>query len=194
MILLAGLGNPGPEYKDTRHNIGFQVIKVLGQELGVRLKGRRFQSRNTRTKLQGKEIILLCPKTFMNLSGNSIKGCAYYYKLKEENILIIHDDLDLAVGRIKVVRHGGSGGHKGVQSIIDHLGSSQFPRIKIGIGRPLHGEDTEDYVLSPFYDDQKDIMETVIQQSVKACRLFISDGVEYVMNHINYQNFKKSRR
>ena len=194
MNLIAGLGNPGSEYKDTRHNIGFQVIGRLGHELGVHLRGRRFKSRNTQTKLQGKDIILLCPMTFMNLSGHSVKKCADFFKLKEENILIIHDDLDLPVGRIKVVRHGGSGGHKGVQSIIDHLGSSQFPRVKIGIGRPQCGEDTEDYVLSLFYDDQKDVMEMVIQQSVKACRSFVLDGVEVVMNHFNNQNLKELRR
>jgi PTH1 family peptidyl-tRNA hydrolase len=188
--LIAGLGNPGPEYKETRHNIGFQDIDLLSRELGVRLKGRQFQSRNVRTKFKGKEIMLICPMTFMNLSGRSIKDCVDYYDLKEENIFIVHDDLDLPVGKIKIVSHGGAGGHKGVQSIIDHFGSAQFPRVKIGIGRPLYGETTEDYVLSPFYDDQKEIMEDMIKMSARACRLFVSDGVGHAMNNINRQNLE----
>ena len=185
MDLIAGLGNPGAVYKDTRHNIGFQIITFLSRDLGVRLKGRRFQSINTLTELQGKDIILLRPKTFMNLSGESIKACADFYNIKVENILIIHDDLDLPVGKIKVVRQGGSGGHKGVQSVIDHIGSTLFPRVKIGIGRPQCGEEIEDYVLAPFYDEQKEVMEKVIELAANTCRLFVLDGLEYTMNQIN---------
>jgi PTH1 family peptidyl-tRNA hydrolase len=185
--LIAGLGNPGPRYKNTRHNIGFQVIDLFSKQLGVRLTGRRFQSRNARLKYREKDIILLCPTTFMNLSGKSIKACAAYYHLKAQKILIIHDDIDLPIGRIKVVKHGSAGGHKGVQSVIDYFGNNYFPRVKIGIGRPRHGETIEDYVLSPFYEDQKDIKEGVIKLAVLACQLFVSDGVESAMNQINSQ-------
>ena len=188
MYLIAGLGNPGPRYKNTRHNIGFKVIDLWGKSLGVRLSGRRFQSRNTRTRYQGKGIILLRPVTFMNQSGKSIKACADFYKLDIANILVVHDDIDLSVGKIKVVRDGGAGGHKGVLSIIEHLGTRSFPRVKIGVGRPGYGESTEDYVLSPFYRDEKEIMERVIQMGVRACKLFISNGVESAMNDINCQN------
>jgi PTH1 family peptidyl-tRNA hydrolase len=183
--LIAGLGNPGPGYKDTRHNIGFQVVNFFSRELGVRLEGRRFHSINTLTELQGKNIILLRPKTFINLSGKSVKACAHFYDIKPENILIIHDDLDLPVGKIKIVRQGGAGGHKGVRSVIDYLGSTLFPRLKIGIGRPLYGEDIEDYVLSPFYNDQKDIIEKTIPLAARTCRLFVLDGLEAAMNQIN---------
>ena len=188
MYLIAGLGNPGLEYKKTRHNIGFQVINLLSRELGVRLKGRRFQSRNTRTKFQGKEVILLCPVTFMNQSGKSIRSCAEFYNLDTDHILIIHDDLDLSVGKVKIVRNGGAGGHKGVSSIIEYLGSLQFPRIKIGIGRSRYGEDVEDYVLSPFYSDEKEVMERGVRTAVQACGLFVLEGIESAMNHINCQN------
>lgn len=183
--LIAGLGNPRRKYRDTRHNIGRRVIDLLGRELGIRLKSRRFQSRNGRAEFHGKEIILLYPATFMNLSGRSVKGCAEYYHLQTEDILIIHDDLDLQVGRIKVSRKGSAGGHKGVLSIIEYLGSKEFPRVRIGIGRPRYGETTEDFVLSPFYADEKEIMERVIQVAVRACLLFVSEGIESVMNHIN---------
>lgn len=183
--MIVGLGNPGLEYRNTRHNIGFQVITRLSNELGVHLNSRRFQSRNTRAELQGKEIMLLRPTTFMNLSGKSVKACADFFHIKKEDILIIHDDLDLPEGRIKIVQHGGSGGHRGVQSVIDQLNSTLFPRVKIGIGRPRDGETIEDYVLSPFYTDQKKVMEKTIKLSAQACRLFILYGVESAMNQIN---------
>ena len=185
MDLIAGLGNPGPKYRNTRHNVGFQVINLLSRELGVRLLSRRFQSRNKLTKYKGKEVVLLRPTTFMNLCGKSIKACADYFQLEAKCLLIVHDDLDLPIGRIKVVTHGGTGGHKGIQSIIDYLHNSHFSRVKIGIGRPQYKETIEEYVLSPFYDDQKRIMEKTIHQAVLACRLFISDGVESVMSQVN---------
>ena len=188
--LIVGLGNPGPEYKDTRHNIGFQVIDFLSRDLGVRLNGRRFQSMNCRSTIRGKEVILLCPLTFMNISGESVKTCSDFYDINLENILIVHDDLDLPLGKIKVVQQGGAGGHKGVQSVIDYFGDTQIPRIKIGIGRPRHGENIEDFVLSPFYDDQMDNVERILKKSAQACRLFVLGGVEFTMNNINRQNFE----
>ena len=189
MYLIVGLGNPGSRYKDTRHNIGFGVIDLWSLDLGVRLVGRRFQSRNIRTRFQDQEIILLRPLTFMNLSGKSVKGCADYYDLESTKILVIHDDLDLPVGSLKVVRNGGAGGHKGVLSIIEHLDSMQFPRIKIGIGRPRYEENIEDYVLSPFYGDENGIMEKVVKTAVRACELAVSEGIQTAMNHVNCKKF-----
>lgn len=189
MYLIVGLGNPGSAYKSTRHNTGFQVIDFWSRNLGVRLTSRRFQSRNIRTKFRGREIVLLKPVTFMNQSGRAVRACADFFHLPTNRILGVHDDLDLPVGRIKVVRNGGPGGHKGVSSIIEHLGSTEFPRIKIGIGRPRHGESPEDYVLAPFYGDESEIMLRVFKVAVRACRLFIFEGVESAMNKINHQNF-----
>jgi PTH1 family peptidyl-tRNA hydrolase len=185
LVLIAGLGNPGPEYRDTRHNIGFQVIRFLSRDLGVRLNGRRFQSRSCRTVVGGNEVILLCPWTFMNLSGQSIKACVDSYDIYPGNTLIIHDDLDLPLGKIKVVKQGGSGGHRGVQSIFDHLGNRDFPRGKIGISRPKYGETTEDYVLSPFYKSEKEIIDEVMGISLQVCKLFIQEGIVTTMNRIN---------
>ena len=186
--MIAGLGNPGTGYRDTRHNIGFKVINLWCKSLGVRLKSRRFQSRNIRATFQDRRIILLRPVTFMNQSGRSIRACVDFYSINREDILVIHDDIDIPAGRIKVVKNGGAGGHKGVLSIIQHLGTSEFSRIKIGIGRPRHMETIEDYVLSPFYRDEKGITEKMIQMGVRACGLFVSDGIEAAMNHINCQN------
>lgn len=192
VYLIAGLGNPGPKYRDTRHNIGFKVIEMWSRELGVRLTGRKFQSRNTRTNFQGKSLMLLCPSTFMNQSGKSLMACVNYYDLEIRKVLIIHDDLDLPVGRIKVVKNGGAGGHKGVLSVTDYLQSTAFSRVKIGIGRPHHKEAVENYVLSPFNRQEKNIIKEVSQMAVEACKLFVSEGIQPAMNQINCQDLASS--
>jgi PTH1 family peptidyl-tRNA hydrolase len=138
---------------------------------------------------QGRKAVLLCPETYMNLSGSAVKACVDYYDVVQERMLVIHDDLDLPVGRIKVGRKGGSGGHKGVASIIRNLGTMEFPRVKIGIGRPRYGEPVDDFVLAPFYKDQREVTERVIQGAVQACALFISEGIEAAMSAINCRNF-----
>ena len=132
--------------------------------------------------------MLLCPLTFMNRSGEAVRACVDYYDLEPENIVIVHDDIDLPVGRVKVVGSSGSGGHKGVRSIMDHMGGTQFQRIKIGIGRPRYGEAVEDYVLSPFYKDEKDMVNNALQLGKEACELFVSKGIKPAMNQINCQN------
>lgn len=195
MYLVAGLGNPGIKYRNTRHNVGFKVIYLWAKSLGVRLSGRRFDSRNIRTIFQGKPVMLLLPLTYMNQSGKSVRACVDFFGLGTENILVIHDDIDLPVGKIRIARGGGAGGHKGVLSIIQHLGTREFPRLKIGVGRPDDsGESIEDYVLSPFYGDEKEIIQQMIQVSVRACELFIADGIETTMNRINNQNLTELRR
>ena len=124
----------------------------------------------------------------MNMSGKSIKACSDFYNIQTDKILIIHDDLDLPAGKVKVTRQGGAGGHKGVQSIIDYLGNHFFPRVRIGIGRPRQNEIIEDYVLSAPYDYENDIMEKAIKMSVEACLKFVSEGVDSTMNTINNRN------
>ena len=129
--------------------------------------------------------------TFMNRSGQSVRGCANYYDLETGRILVVHDDVDLPVGRIKVVRQGGAGGHKGVSSIIEHLGDSQFPRVKIGAGRPRFDENIEDFVLSPFYSDEKEIVEEIVRVAVKACEFYVLEGIQSAMTRINCIKFTK---
>jgi peptidyl-tRNA hydrolase, PTH1 family len=194
VYLVAGLGNPGSEYKDTRHNIGFQTIDLWCHKLGVRFTGRGFQSKNTQVRLEDKKVMFLCPLTFMNQSGAAVRACADYYDLDPGNILVVHDDIDLKVGKVKVAKGSGSGGHKGVQSIIDHLGSTQFRRVKIGIGRPRYGEAIEDYVLGPFYKDERNIIEEVLLVATRACELFVVEGIEPAMNIINCQDLANTDR
>lgn len=186
MHLIAGLGNPGLKYRNTRHNVGFKVVDLLAKSLGVRLDRRRFQGRFTRTRFQNTDVILLRPMTFMNRSGNSIRACIDFFDLKVENVVVVHDDVDLPVGRVKVVRGGGAGGHKGVLSAIQHLGTQEFPRVKIGVGRPGYdGESVEDYVLKSFSRNEKEVVEEVIQVATQACELIVDSGVDAAMNHIN---------
>ena len=192
MYLIAGLGNPEIRYRNTRHNVGFKVVNLWAKSLGIRLSGRRFESRNTRTTFQDKPVILLRPLTYMNQSGKSIRACVDFFDLRAGNILVIHDDIDLPVGKIRLVRDGSAGGHKGLLSIIHNLGTREFPRLKIGVGRPRYnGESVEDYVLSPFYHDEKGVIQEVIQLAVRACELFVANGIDSAMNRINNQNLTK---
>ncbi len=185
MYLIAGLGNPGPRYEHTRHNIGQQTVEQWGKSLGVTLRNGIFRSKHALVDYRGSQIVLLCPLTFMNKSGESVRDCVRHYDLEMDRLLIIHDDLDLPLGRIKVVRNGGAGGHKGVLSIISFLGSSEFSRVKIGIGRPRHGEAVADYVLDGFYEGEKELAEKVIRMAIEASELFVLEGVQAAMNRIN---------
>jgi PTH1 family peptidyl-tRNA hydrolase len=192
VYLIAGLGNPGLKHRNTRHNVGFKVINLWAKSLGIHLSGRRFGSRNTRATFQDKSVILLLPLTYMNESGKSIRACVDYFDLRAEDVLVIHDDIDLPLGKIRVVRNGGAGGHKGILSVVHHLGTREFPRLKIGVGRPRYdGESIEDYVLSPFYPDEEEIIQEVLQLAIQACELFIAHGIDTAMNEINYQNLTK---
>ena len=185
MYLIAGLGNPGPQYEHTRHNIGLEAVEQWGKSFGVTLLNLHFRSKHALVDYRGNKIVLLCPLTFMNKSGESVRDCICHYNLEIDRLLVIHDDLDLPLGKIKVVKNGGAGGHKGVSSIIHLLGSSEFSRVKIGIGRPRHGEAVADYVLNYFYDDEKKLAEEVIRMAIKASELFVLEGVQAAMNHIN---------
>jgi PTH1 family peptidyl-tRNA hydrolase len=125
----------------------------------------------------------------MNESGRSVRACAEYYRIEPENIVVIHDDIDLDLGRIKVARNGGSGGHKGVHSVFQHLGPRAFNRVKIGVGRPRYDEPVDEFVLSPFYKDEQAVLDSVIGGAIKACELFVGQGVVSAMNFMNRQNF-----
>jgi len=186
--MIAGLGNPGPEYRKTRHNIGFRVITQWAAALDITLGSRRFHSKFGRALLAGRGIILLCPQTYMNRSGMAVRACADYFGLEPKTLLVVHDDIDLPVGRIKVARNGSAGGHKGVQSIIDYLGTNRFARVKIGVGRPQSLQPVEDFVLNPFGVDADRVIEEVIRLAVRACEEFVLNGIEKAMSDVNWQN------
>ncbi len=187
VFLVVGLGNPGPRYRYTRHNVGFMVIHRWARALGVRLPSRRFKAKSSAARFQDRELILLCPQTFMNLSGTSVKSCVQSLGVRSEDILVVHDDLDLPLGRVKVAKDGGDGGHKGIQSIFHHLGTREFSRVKVGIGRPRQGRPVEEFVLSPFCREDRAAVEEMLSKAVLACELFVSKGLETAMNQINRQ-------
>jgi peptidyl-tRNA hydrolase, PTH1 family len=190
--LIVGLGNPGPEYIGTRHNVGADVVRSLAGRLGLTMSSRKFKAESARTVLHGRPTIFLCPDTYMNLSGISVKACVDYYKVSPETTLVVHDDLDLPLERLKAVTGGGAGGHKWLASIIEHLGSANFPRLKIGIGRSRFDEPVDRYVLSRFYPDEKEVVLRVLQAADTACEQFVLDGIDRLMNRINRHQIHKT--
>jgi PTH1 family peptidyl-tRNA hydrolase len=163
------------------------VIHRWARALGVRLLSRRFHAKSSPARFQNRELLLLCPQTFMNLSGESVERCVESLGVRNQEILVVHDDLDLPLGRVKVATKGSGGGHKGIQSIIDHLGTREFSRVKIGIGRPIQGEPVDKFVLNPFYREDRAVVEAALEKAVHACGLFVSEGIEKAMNQINRQ-------
>jgi PTH1 family peptidyl-tRNA hydrolase len=180
-----GLGNPGVGYKDNRHNLGFEAVDILCKKLGLHLSDQRFQALSTSTRYQDKGTVLSCPQTSMNRSGLAVRYLVEYYKPEIGNMMIVHDDIDLDVGRVRIIRGGGAGGHHGVESIIHYLGTKGFNRARIGIGRPRYNEPIEDFVLSPPYEDQQDTIRDVLHLVTEAIESFISEGVDAAMNKFN---------
>lgn len=185
MNLIVGLGNPGDNYRLTRHNAGFMVIDHLAQVYGIRVSKRGCLSSYGEGKFNDQKVLLAKPQTFMNRSGSAVKKLLDFLKVKLIDLMVIHDDIDLEFGRLRIVDRGGHGGHKGVFSIIETINSQDFKRVKIGIGRPRYDESTEDYVLSPFYQDECDRLSQVITRAGEAVEAIILKGPSQAMTHFN---------
>ena len=177
MRLLVGLGNPGEKYRATRHNVGFEALDLLAGRHDLDINRGKFSSLTVRGRINGQDVLLAKPQTFMNLSGGPVRRMMDYYRIDLDGLLVLHDDLDVELGRLKVAARGGSGGHKGVASIIESLGESEFARIKIGIGRPHPGESGESYVLGQFAAEEVNVFETVLVSVAEAAEVFITRGV-----------------
>jgi peptidyl-tRNA hydrolase, PTH1 family len=180
--VIVGLGNPGGTYQWTRHNIGFQVLDRLAEESRIPLGHRRFKTHYGKGTIHSLDVLLVQPQTFMNLSGLAVKGVMQYYKAGPENLMVIHDDLDLPFGALRIKRWGGDGGHQGVRSIIDSLGGNTFLRLKVGIGRPPRGMDPADYVLRVFEEPERRELDEVLTRAAECLVVMISEGVEKAMN------------
>ena len=185
MYLIAGLGNPGKEYDMTRHNIGFEVIDYIAGRYNVKVKKLKFKALYQKAEIEGFEVILMKPQTYMNLSGESIRDAAAFYKIPPEKIIIISDDINLDEGRIRVRRSGSAGGHNGLKSIIYQLASDNFIRIRIGVGEKGQGQDLVDYVLSRFSKEQIAVLENAIINAAGAAVEIMKNGVESAMNKFN---------
>ena len=185
MYLIAGLGNPTREYEKTRHNVGFDTIDVLADRINTDVAERKFKGLYGKGMLGGEKVILLKPQTFMNLSGESLRPIMDFYKLEPEDFLVIFDDIDLDVGRIRIRRKGSAGGHNGIKSIISHLGSMEFPRIKIGVGAKPPGYDLADYVLGHFSKADQEILQERFEDVYDAVKLIVGDDITEAMNRHN---------
>ncbi|WP_019415345.1 aminoacyl-tRNA hydrolase [Paenisporosarcina sp. TG20] len=185
MKMIIGLGNPGKTYEHTRHNIGFEVIDELANRFNTTLSQMKFKGMYTIIHQPQGKILLVKPLTYMNLSGECIVPLMNYYDIKEEDIVVIYDDLDLVVGKIRLRQKGSAGGHNGIKSIIQHLGTQNFNRIRIGIDRPQTGMKIPDYVLSEFTKDEKPLINEVLNKSADACEQWLSLSFLDVMNRFN---------
>ena len=185
-FLVVGLGNPGNKYTYTRHNSGFLCLDMLSQKLNFRIDRLKFKSLICDTKINGHRCIVMKPQTFMNNSGEAIRECANFYKIKPENIIVIYDDISLDVGKLRIRRKGTDGGHNGIKSIIYHLNSDQFPRIKLGCGKKPHPDyDLIDWVISEFKKDELKALEPALENACKALELMLDNQIDKAMNLYN---------
>ncbi|WP_078556483.1 aminoacyl-tRNA hydrolase [Bacillus alkalicellulosilyticus] len=185
MKLIVGLGNPGTKYDQTRHNVGFEVIDYCARLLGITLSESKWKGQYGFTTINGEKVFLVKPLTYMNLSGECIRPLMDFYKIDDSELLVAYDDLDLPVGKIRLRQKGGHGGHNGIKSLIAHVGTTDFKRIRIGIDRPQQGENVANYVLGTFRPDEKEDIHMAIEQAAKACESWISEDFIQVMNKYN---------
>ena len=183
--LVVGLGNPGPAYRSTHHNIGFMVIDRLARQHQISLNEQRFENLFGVGSIEGRPVILAKPLTFMNLNGPAVCDLAHFFGLGMKHLLVIHDDKDIVFGKIKIKRKGGDGGHKGLRSLIEAFGSGEFDRLRIGIGRPESGQELEDYVLSEFDARQKTVLEDVVSSAQDAVSTILIKGAREAMNRFH---------
>jgi PTH1 family peptidyl-tRNA hydrolase len=184
-FLIVGLGNPGREYKDNRHNVGFMLIDRLSVRLNARLSRMQAKALVGSVNYEGNKLIFAKPQTYMNLSGQSIQGLARFYKLPLENVIVAHDDLDLPFGTIRIRPGGGPGGQKGIASTIERLGAKDFRRLRIGIGRPPGRMDPAAYVLQNFAQADLMLLSEILDQAADAVLTFVTHGLNTAMNRFN---------
>ena len=183
--LVVGLGNPGQKYANTRHNMGFLTVDLLAEEAGVQLNKVKFKSAYNILRFAGTRCLVMKPQTYMNLSGEAVREAAQFYKIPPERILVIYDDVSLPVGKLRVRPSGSAGGHNGIKNIIAHLGTQDFPRVKIGTGAPGEGGDMIDWVIGvPSQADRKILLET-FHRAIEAAACIIEHGCQKAINDFN---------
>ena len=186
MYIIAGLGNPTAQYEGTRHNVGFDVIDALAAKYNISVDGRQSRAFIGKGVIEGQKVILVKPQTYMNLSGESIRGITDYYKVdEEEELIVIYDDISLDVGQLRIRTKGSAGGHNGIKNIIAHLGHNVFPRIKVGVGEKPKQFDLADYVLSRFSKAEREQMEEGYKKAVQAIEMILRGDIDTAMNEYN---------
>lgn len=185
MYIIAGLGNPTKEYDKTRHNVGFSVIDVLADQYNIDVSERKHKALCGRGAIEGQKVVLMKPQTFMNLSGESIRAAVDFYKVEPEDIIIVYDDVSLEPGQLRIRLKGSAGGHNGIKNIIAHLGTQEFPRIKVGVGAKPPRMDLAAYVLSRFSQGEQKLMDEAFKEAAEAAVMMMTDGADRAMNHYN---------
>jgi PTH1 family peptidyl-tRNA hydrolase len=185
LYLIVGLGNPGRQYRNTRHSVGFMCVDTLANQLGTSFSRVESQALLAKTEYQGLRLILAKPQTYMNLSGRAVGALLHYYKIPLEHLLVAYDDVDLPFGCLRLRPDGGSAGQKGMISIIDRLGTQQFPRLRLGIGRPPGRMDAASYVLQEFHRTEAEQLAVMLERASEAALVFVTQGLVAAMNIFN---------
>lgn len=186
MVIIAGLGNPTKEYEHTRHNAGFDTIDMIAKRFGIGMGEKKHKAVIGKGHIEGNKVILVKPQTFMNLSGESIKELVDYYKVDEESeLVVIYDDISLALGKLRIRKKGSAGGHNGIKNIIAQLGTQNFYRIKVGVGEKPKGWDLADYVLGHFNSEEKVLMQEAFDKAADAVVTILTQDIDTAMNKYN---------
>lgn len=195
MKIIAGLGNPGTEYARTKHNVGFMFVDALAEALGVSASEwqAKFDALVAPARIGTQKVLLVKPQTYMNESGRAIGPLLSWYKLEPEDLIVVHDDMDIPVGTIRIRKKGSAGGHNGIKSILAHVGDEHFARVRIGIGRPLPGWTVVNHVLAPFSDEGQQKIEDAIKYLEPAVECIVTDDVDVAMNRYNPKKQKKKK-
>lgn len=185
MHIIIGLGNPTTQYQATRHNVGWDAITRLSDDYKIPLDFKKHKALCGKGYIEGEKVILAQPLTYMNLSGESVRDLLDFYKVTPADIIVIYDDISLEVGQLRIRKQGSAGGHNGMKSIIAHLGTNEFPRIKIGVGDKPKGWDLADYVLSRFQGEEQESIKLALKDTSEACKSILTTTLDAAMNHYN---------
>ena len=185
MYLIIGLGNPEEEYSKTRHNMGFNAINKIAEKYDIKMKKTKFNGIYGSGNIEGEKVMLIKPQTYMNLSGKCVKEFLDFYKIEKEKMIIIYDDMDVEPGKIKIRKQGSAGSHNGMKSIISEIQTQEFPRIRIGIGRPIHENDKINYVIGNIPEEEMEKLEEGIEKAKEATIDILAKGIDYAMNKFN---------
>jgi len=186
--LIAGLGNPGPAYENTRHNAGFMPINKLADDFGIAVDKKKYDTSFGRGSIENVDVVLATPMAFMNRSGPPLQQLAHFFKIPSEDLIVVHDDIDLAFGRLKIKEKGGHGGHKGIRSLMDAFGGGNFVRLRIGVGRSQAGNNVSDHVLGTFAKSDAKRVDEIITRARDAVVTILSKGTKFGMNTFNTNN------
>lgn len=194
MKIIAGLGNPGAEYAHTKHNVGFMLVDALAERLGVDAWRERFNALTAEGRIGAQKVLFVKPLTYMNESGRALGSLLDWYKLAPEDLIVAHDDMDIAAGTIRLRRKGSAGGHNGIKSLLAHIGSEDFSRVRIGIGRPLPGWTVVRHVLAPFPAEDVLKIQEAISYLLPAVECIVTDGIDMAMNRYNPRKKKAAKQ